>query len=261
MRFLILTEGARTEINIFQKVLERYGLSVIRLSRIESFTEPESLHLLGTELERDRTSVLMAQAPRNRLKDLLFYYKRNNIDLNLVFGSRDRIFNGIFLLFDIDHTDNATLEEIYSWHNDETDSGLLLISSPCIEILSEPGRTEELRAEHLKEYKRERNNFFSDVLRLGINAEEYIAENFEKLAVSYLDQNFNDFKDANVMNHPESVIAKVNELNTRSEEEVLYRYFTTVVYVLIACIFGFNAEIDSYQRLRDFLLSHIAQEV
>ena len=53
----------------------------------------------------------------------------------------------------------------------------------------------------------------------------------------------------------------VNELNTRSEEEVLYRYFTTVVYVLIACIFGFNAEIDSYQRLRDFLLSHIAQEV
>ncbi len=237
MRFLILTEGARTEINIFQRVLERYGLRVIRISRIESFTEPESLQLLGTELECDRTSVLIAQAPRNRLKDLLSYYRRDNIDLNLVFGSRDK--------------------EIYTRHNDETDSGLLLISSPCIEILSEPGRTEELRVKHLKEYKRERNNFFSDVLRLGMNAEEYIAENFEKLAVSYLDRNFNDFRDANVMNHPESVIKKVNELNFRSEEEVIYRYFTTVVYVLIACIFGFSIKTDSYSSLREFLLSHV----
>lgn len=257
MRFLILTEGARTEINIFQRVLERYGLRVIRISRIESFTEPESLQLLGTELECDRTSVLIAQAPRNRLKDLLSYYRRDNIDLNLVFGSRDRFFNGIFLLFDVDHTDNTSLEEIYTRHNDETDSGLLLISSPCIEILSEPGRTEELRVNHLKEYKRERNNFFSDVLRLGMNAEEYIAENFEKLAVSYLDRNFNDFRDANVMNHPESVIKKVNELNFRSEEEVIYRYFTTVVYVLIACIFGFSIKTDSYSSLREFLLSHV----
>lgn len=29
MRYHLLVEGARTEINIFQKVLERYGLTVL----------------------------------------------------------------------------------------------------------------------------------------------------------------------------------------------------------------------------------------
>lgn len=255
MRYLLLVEGARTEINIFQKVLERYGLTVLTERRIESFAEPDFLTIPSVMLEDKRNSVLIVQPPRNRLKDLLEYYQREDIDLNLVSGSREKLFNAIFLIFDVDHTPQSALEEMYAFHKDETDTELLLISSPCIEILSEPGRTGELRVKHLKEYKTERNNYFSDRLRLGINTEEYISRNFEEPAVYYLDQNYRDFNDSNVMNHPEKVIRKVNEINIRSDDEVLYRYFTTVVYVLIACIFGFNSDFDNYLRLREFLLS------
>lgn len=64
MRYLLLVEGARTKINIFQKVLERYGLTVLTERRIESFAEPDFLTIPSVMLEDQRNSVLIVQPPR-----------------------------------------------------------------------------------------------------------------------------------------------------------------------------------------------------
>lgn len=256
MNYLLLVEGAKTEINIFQRVLERYGMKVVSRSQLQSFSDLRDIDLDRIELQGEKGVVLIVQAPRNRLSDLLRYYERADVDLHIAFGGRDTPFNGVFLVFDVDHTSREDLIRMFSTHNDETDKGLLLISSPCIEIMTEPGRTEELKTDHLRKYKHQRNDYISNTLKLGISAEQYISDNFEKLAVDFLDQNRTEFNDTNVMNHPEEVIRLVNERNERTEEEVVYRYFTTVVYVLFACVFGLNVQIDNYDALRDFLISH-----
>ena len=256
MNYLLLVEGARTEINIFQRVLERYGMKVIRHSQLQSFSDLKDVDLDGIELQGEKGVVLIAQTPRNRLSDLIKYYEREKVDLHFAFGGRSTPFNGVFLVFDVDHTSKEDLNKMFVNHKDETDSGLLLISSPCIEIMTEPERTEELKTDHLWKYKKQRNAYISDTLKLGTNAEQFISDNFEDLAVSFLDRNRLEFDDNNVMNHPEEVIQLVNERNDRTEKEVTYRYFTTVVYVLFACIFRLNIQIDNYHALREFLISH-----
>ena len=256
MNYLLLVEGARTEINIFQSVLERYGMKVVRHSQLQSFSDLNDVDLDGIELQGEKGVVLIAQAPRNRLSDLIKYYEREKVDLHFAFGGRNTPFNGIFLVFDVDHTSKEDLNKMFDKHCDETDAGLLLISSPCIEIMTEPERTEELKTDHLWKYKHQRNTFLSDTLKQGTSAEQYISDNFEELAVSFLDRNRREFDDTNVMNHPEEVIRLVNERNDRTEEEVIYRYFTTVVYVLFACVFRLNVQVDNYTALREFLISH-----
>ena len=256
MKYLLLVEGAKTEINIFQRVLERYGMIVVRQRQLESFSDLKDVDLNEIELQGRNGIVLIVQAPRNRLGDLLKYYERENVDLHLAFGGRDTPFNGVFLVFDVDHTSKEELDFMFRNHCDETDSGLLLISSPCIEVMSEPDRRQELKTDHLWKYKHQRNDFISNTLKLGVSTEQYISDNFERLAVSFLDQNKREFNDSNVMNHPEEVIRLVNERNDRTENEVVYRYFTTVVYVIFACILRLNVQIDNYQALRDCLVSH-----
>lgn len=257
MHYLLLVEGIKTEIHIFEKILSRYGLNVVRYGHLSSFSELQNIPLEITVLESASDNVIIAQAPRNRLKDLLHYYKVENIDLHFAFGGRDNLFNGIFLIFDVDHTPVDVLDQMFSIHCDETDSGLLLLSSPCIEILSEPERKDELHLAHLSDYKKNRNRYFSDTLHLGVNAMDYIAEHFEELAIHFLDKNYYESGDANVMNHPQFVVGRINCLNDRNDYEVVYRYFTTTVYVLIACVFRLNLQLENYQLLRDFLMEHM----
>ncbi len=82
---------------------------------------------------------------------------------------------------------------------------------------------------------------------------EFISSHFEDLSLAFLQQNCLDFHDNNVMNHPQSVVQMVNRRNQRSKDEVVYICFTTVVYVLIACIFRLNVKIDDADILRKFL--------
>ena len=63
------------------------------------------------------------------------------------------------------------------------------------------------------------------------------------------------------MEHPEYVLQQINLLNDRTYinddfQPVLYRYFTTTLYVCIAYILGLTKEIDNSIIVENFFLSH-----
>lgn len=247
MNYLLIVEGAVAEPNLFSQVFQRYGFNVIKSERMQSF---ESFDC--SNLSDSKNNIVIAQAPRNRLGDLL-RSDSASFDFDKAFKKR---FNSVFLIFDVDHTDNKDLSEMIKIHGDETDSGLLLVSSPCIEIMSEPGRTETLETEHLASYKKERNKYYSDEMKLGYGAIQYIANNFENLALQFLLQNYREFNEPNVMEHPRLVVDMINKKNDRTSTVVVYRYFTTVLYVLIANIFGLTKQIDNVEIVESFLLKN-----
>ena len=73
------------------------------------------------------------------------------------------------------------------------------------------------------------------------------------MALEFLEKNYQDFKGPNVMEHPKLVIEVVNKHNIRNIESVVYRYFTTVVYVALAYISGATREIDNYCIVKNLL--------
>ena len=63
------------------------------------------------------------------------------------------------------------------------------------------------------------------------------------------------------MEHPEFVLQQINLLNERTYtnqdlQPVLYRYFTTTLYVCIAYILGLTKEVDNSKIVEDFFLNH-----
>lgn len=244
MNYLLIVEGAVAEPNLFSSVFQRYGFNVVRSERMKSFESFEC-----SNLSDSKNNIVIAQAPRNRLGELL-RSDSASFDFDKAFKKR---FNSVFLVFDVDHTNNKDLSDMIRIHDDETDAGLLLVSSPCIEIMSEPGRTEILETEHLSSYNKERNKYFNDEMKLGNGTIQYIANNFEKLALQFLRQNYREFNEPNVMEHPRLVVDMVNRKNNRTETVVVYRYFTTVLYVLLANIFGLTKQIENVGTVESFL--------
>ena len=253
--FLFIVEGEKTEPCILKAVLERWGYNAIKTKRIlelQEFNHSFDLSFDETKLTNAKDNVVIAQAPRNRLHDLVVLYKKHHIDLDKLFGAGENIlFSGIFVIFDVDHTNASDLKEAFAFHCDETSSGLLLVSSPCIEIISEPKRKDTLSVCHLGEYKSTRNVHCHNVHKKDVT--QYIADNFEALALEFLEKNLRDFKEPNVMEHPRLVIEAINKHNIRNVESVVYRYFTTVVYVALAYISGATKEIDNYCIVKDLL--------
>ena len=253
MNYLVLTEGKRTEINIFSEILKRYGFHIVKREIINDYS---SIATIDKQLlSNSKDNVIIAQAPRNRLRDLLKFYNEEQYDLDKIFGENSYYFNGIFLLFDVDHTSESDLNIIFNIHNDETEKGLLLVSSPCIEIMSEPRRKKTLQTAHLRSYKAERNIKIEKLY--NTNTEQYIIDNFEKLSIYFLNKNVKDFNNKNVMEHPELVIEKINKENIRGEELVEYRYFTTVTYVLLAFVMNKTIKTNNYNAVKSMLKSNI----
>ena len=255
--FLLIVEGQETEKTILKSVLEKCDVDVYRCERINLQTKIEDLFVnIYDTSERDK--VFLVQGPRNRIRDWLKLMKRNEEDFELFFNEIEGHFAGVFIIYDVDHTSKEELEEMFQKYNDETDKGLLLLSSPCIEVIADKGRTDDLECCRLREYKAQLNTRFN---RLGFeSAEKYIMANFNELVLSYIDKNTEESGLKNVMEHPQFVLSKINELNDRiniSEEEqyVHYRYFTTVLYVCIAYIKGLVKEIDNVEQVRSFFVN------
>ena len=86
------------------------------------------------------------------------------------------------------------------------------------------------------------------------NAREHIIKNFYNLAVIVLDKNVNDFNEENILEHPNLVINKINKENKRTSKTVVYRYYTTVIYVAVAYILGLTKEINNYKVVRRYFI-------
>lgn len=256
--FLIITEGVKTEPNILEAILTKYGFNVIRQAPIEISKEDEPFDLDVTKLSGYKDNIYIAQGPENRIRDFLSLIDSNCEDVERYFSKFEEIFSGIFLIYDVDHTSKEDLKEMFVKYNDET-SGLLILSSPCIEILSEPNRKNELRVDHLYEYKTERKAWVQS--KTSNSVENYIINNFEDLILEFLKQNCEESGSNNVMEHPEFVLKQINLLNNRTYisndlQPVLYRYFTTTLYVCIAYILGLTKEIENSKLVEEFFLSH-----
>ena len=258
-QFLILTEGAKTEQNILKSVFEKYGFNVIRQEAVQIHKELDNLEFDLTRLVDDKINILIAQGPKNRISEFINMFDNQSEDVERYFDFWSENFAGIFLIYDVDHTSKDALENMFVKFQNETESGLLLLSSPCIEILSEPNRIKELSVEHLKEYKTERKAWVQE--KTSNSVENYIINNFEDLVIQFLKQNCIESGNYNVMEHPQFVLQKINLLNERTYinddlQPVLYRYFTTTIYVCVAYILGLTKEIDNGKIVEDFFLNH-----
>lgn len=257
--YLIITEGASTEPNILEAVLSKYGFNIIRKNQMKINEEIRTFDLdVTTLLDDNKDNVYIAQAPRNRIRDFLLLMNKEKVDVERYFLKLSDNFAGIFLVYDVDHTLREDLETMFSKFQDET-TGLLILSSPCIEILSEPNRDKELRAQHLDEYKQERKEYVQGITSDSV--EHYIINHFEELILAFLKQNCEESGRKNVMEHPEYVLKQINILNDRTYinndlQPVIYRYFTTTLYVCIAYILGLTKEIDNSEIVEEFFLSH-----
>lgn len=257
--FLIITEGISTEPTILEAIFNRYGFNVVRKDPIKINEETEPFDLDVTSLLDDnKDRVYIAQAPRNRIRDFLILVKNHEEDVERYFSQLSDNFAGIFLIYDVDHTLKDDLETMFAKYKDES-SGLLILSSPCIEILSEPNRTEDLAVNNLREYKKERKAWVQS--NTSNSVENYIINNFEDLILAFLKQNCEESGSDNVMEHPDFVLQQINLLNDRSYinndlQPVLYRYFTTTLYVCIAYILGLTKEIENSKLVEEFFLSH-----
>ena len=252
--FLIITEGIKTEPTILEAVLKKYGFNVIRKNPIKINEDEEPFNLELTKLADSKDNIYIAQGPKNRIEEFLLLVNNRSEDIERYFSKLRENFAGIFLVYDVDHTSKESLEKMFFKFQDET-SGLLILSSPCIEILSDPDRADIIKVNHLSEYKKERKKWVQDNYSNSI--ENYIIDHFEELVLAFLAKNCEESGSNNVMEHPEFVLKQINTFNERwfinkELQPVLYRYFTTTLYVCIAYILGLTKEIENSIQVSEF---------
>ena len=258
--YLLIVEGKVTEKDILSSVFERYGFKTYDCGQID-FSEELKEFVLTKLNTPNEDNIFIVQGPRNRIHDWLRLIDTKQDDFERYFRDLDGLFAGTFIIYDVDHTLKETLSNMFERYADETSSGLLLLSSPCIEVLSDEGRTEILEVDHLEEYKKELNKKFNQLYHCS--AKQYIIDHFEESVLYYLEKNTLESNSKNVMDHPSFVLEKINELNDREfysldNQPVRYRYFTTVLYVCIAYINGLTKQIENADEVKNFFEKKLA---
>lgn len=250
---LLLTEGQVDEQDIFSGVFNHYGITAIPSRK--RIIDLDLGEFVESKLSADKLNVSIIQGPRNRIHDFLKFLKDECVDVERLFGYKYAFFQKIFLLYDVDHNDCDDISDMISLFQDEA-TGMLLLSSPCIEVLADFDRDRrELKCHHLKEYKAEINKHYNGLTK------RYIVDHIDEILLYFLKKNYEDFQESNIMEHPRLIGEKTNELNIRFNScgekgsFVVYRYFSTVVYVAIASALSLTTEIDNYETVKSFFES------
>ena len=252
--YLLIVEGGVDEQNIFDCIFSKYGFKTIKSKEKMELEDVGQFERF--EYSLNKSNIVIIQGPRNRIHDFLKYYDENEMAVEKAFEYPYAFFKGIFLIYDVDHNDCDDVKEMFRRFPDES-TGMLLLSSPCLEVVGDynRGRTEE-KYSHLKEYKADINSHYPQ------GSYEFIKNNFNELMLYFLDLNHKDFNENNVMEHPRLIVDKINEQNERincvnkEDSYVIYRYFSTVIYVAVAYANGLVKEIDNYQVVRNFFANH-----
>lgn len=248
--FLLIVEGKKTEPTIFETIFRDLGYSVIKEDKKLSLSS-EFSDLKSKTLQSTKDNIVIVQGPKNRIDELITFFEDNSNDIQRIFTNLKITFSGVFWIYDVNHTSSENLTKMFNMYQSE-DTGMLLVSSPCIEVMAVPNFNEELILEHLKQYKAIVNTFCE--LNYKCHAKEYIIKKFYKLAVEILDKNVKEFNEENILEHPRLIITKINKENYRTLTTVIYRYYTTVVYVAVAFVLGLTKEINNYQIVRRYFI-------
>ena len=145
---LLIVEGSVDEQNIFGHIFSKYGFNAI--------ISNQKMDILGIgqfekfEYQLNKNIIVIIQGPRNRIHDFLKLYDENEMSIEKIFSYSYAFFSGIFLIYDVDHNDCEDIELMYKRFSDES-SGMLLLSSPCIEVIADFDRNRgESKYNHLK---------------------------------------------------------------------------------------------------------------
>lgn len=256
-KYLFIVEGEKTEKNLFGEFFKSLGFNVINCKK--KMTLEYGFSVNEEEYVNDQKNVVLIQGPKNRIHEILMNNSNmgldvDNINIETVFGFKPYDFRGIFWIYDVDHNSEDDIVKMYKKFNDENSNGLLLLSSPCIEVLGSFDDNMEFQGAHLTQYKKVLNLHYQ-----GIGVEQYIINNFYKCLLHFLEKNYYDFNDLNIMNHPYEIIEYINKNNKRNIQDntVYYRYFSTVVYCAIAFVLGYTRQIENYYDFKKFLDSRI----
>lgn len=250
--YLIIVEGAKTEQSIFEYVLPQYDLNVVinkeKLNNDCDFTK--------TTFSNDKENVIVIEGPKNRIKDVL-HCTETNTDINRLFEESTIFFAGIFLVYDVDHNDNEILDAAYQKFNNTSD-GLLILNVPCVEVLAEYDFERIFESNEISNYKSILNDYYSK--KQGVNAIDYVKQYFNFIMINFLEKNFQEFYEFNsewevedVSLHPfflKEMHSRHNEIYSNSF--VRFRYFATVLYVIIANIKGFFRNSNNYQIVLEY---------
>lgn len=254
---LLIVEGSVDEQSIFGDVFSRYGFNTIISDAkmdVENVGQFEKY-----QYQLNNNNVAIIQGPRNRIHDFLKLYNENEMSMEKAFSYSYAFFSGIFLIYDVDHNDCDDVEAMFQRFSDES-TGMLLLSSPCIEVIGDYDRERgESKYHHLAEYKADINDHYQG------QSKAFVKENFDKLMLYFLEKNYKDFGEPNVMEHPSLIVKSINKYNERvnckdrEQSYVVYRYFSTVVYVAIAFANGLTTQIDNYEAVHRFFANKPAQ--
>lgn len=247
---LLIVEGSVFEQNIFDNVFKKYGFNTIvseKKMNVEGVGEFDKF-----EYKMDNNNIVIIQGPRNRIHDFIRYYNANEMEIEKAFSYSYAFFSGIFLIYDVDHNDCDDVCKMFNKFADES-SGMLLLSSPCIEVIADYNiNRPETKYFHLSEYKADINNYYNGATT------KHIIDNFNDLMIYFLKKNYEDFGESNIMLHPSLIVKSINKYNERvncydkNQSYVVYRYFSTVIYVAIAFANGLTKDIDNYEKVMDF---------
>lgn len=259
-RILLIVEGKKTEPNIFESVFSRYGF--------DCCVAGQKLNVIDGTIQFDKyiyenhnnksNIVFIFEGPRNRIHDFLVLLSEPYNSIEKALSFYPNFFQKIFLLYDVDHNDCDDIKKMSETFRDEY-SGMLLLSSPCIEVLGDYNlnRNEE-QFTHLSKYKKIINKHYNG------KTIDYIKKNFESIMLYFLEKNRKDFDDTNIMEHPRKIVEWINKLNTRvnfPQKYVIYRYFSTVVYVAIASALSLTKKIDNYDLVKSFFESKLNESI
>ena len=256
--YLIITEGEKDEKNVFETIFEKYGFNIVNVKQKMNIDNIGQFEKINYKLES--SNIVLIQGPRNRIHDVLKLFDERTDSIERAFSFPYGFFAGIFLVYDVDHNNNEDVERMFNKFQDEV-TGMLLLSSPCFEVIGDYNLDrKEARYTRLKEYKKDLNNYYGN--NYQTSTIQYIANNFDKLIIRFLKENVSEFGSKNVMEHPSFIVKKINEMNIRynainkEESYVLYRYFSTVIYVAIAQANNLTKEIDNYSTVLEFFLKY-----
>lgn len=262
-RILLVVEGEKDEKTILGEILTLYGF-------VKEEKEKDVL-IWGQDNEcdtfifkKDKSEVVIVEGPRNRIKDFLKYLEEQDVDFENFTTFDKRHFNATFLIYDVDHNEDEHINKMIERFSDES-SGLLLLNCPCLETISGVHHLiHNKKLFHLKEYKKRLNTHLEEHHKC--HSKQFIVKHFNKLALEFLDKNVRELGCTNINEHPRLIIEYINKHNIRfntsdkNECYVVYRYFTTVIYVMIAYLRGLTVQIDHYDTVRNFFLRHCRQE-
>lgn len=263
--YAFVLEGENPEQEIIKEVFKQYGFNVAECGKIDKDCSIEEL--TKDKLVDNNHNIVIFQGHKNRISELLTDYQKNVFRFETAFSTKSTYYAGIFIIYDVDHASKQSLQELFNIYQEPT-NGLLLVSSPSIEVLADQEERLEFCTLHVREYKKEvRRTFIDDnnqntnpsikTVKSNVCTAQYIIDNFEDFVIKYIKKNCADSGLTDVLLHPEFVVNKINKLNLRTTlakniEPVEYRYFTTVIYVCFAYIFKIDKYENNAQKLIEF---------